>query len=261
MTFTDTQIIEGMAAADYFALDAVSRSDLAQVVKNPHRFKHWKATNHSTAAMQLGSLVHSLVLTPEQFVAEYLVSEEDSRRTKAWKADTEQAAIEGRECVLRSDVAEALAIEDAANSEFKSLFASARKEVVITGTHAATGMKVKARLDLLGDAFAADLKTTKDASSDGFARSIGAFRYDIQAAFYGDMAAAALGLDVCPFWFACVETEPPYLPALWDLTDAWVENGRSSYESALETYAIYQAKGWPTSYGRGTLSPKPWMIG
>jgi len=42
---------------------------------------------------------------------------------------------------------------------------------------------------------------------------------------------------------------------------AWVENGRSTNEAALETYAIYQAKGWPTSYGRGTLTPKPWVIG
>jgi hypothetical protein len=277
MTFTDTRILEGLTAAAYFAIDAVSRSDLAQVLKNPHHFKHWKATNETTPAMKLGTMVHELVLEGLKPlrgacvvpVADCLTKKGEPSKTpktsEIWKARAARAEKLGDDIYLDTEAAtiraEVQAIADAATAEHGGLFASARKEVVITATHAATGMKVKARLDLLGDAFAADLKTTKDASSEAFASSVGKFRYDLQAAFYGDLGAAALGLDACPFWFACVESEAPYTPGLWDLSDVWIENGRNSYEQALETYAIYEAKGWPTSYGRGTLEPKPWMIG
>jgi hypothetical protein len=122
-------------------------------------------------------------------------------------------------------------------------------------------VRIKARLDILQDKFVADLKTTKDASEAGFAKSVGNFRYDIQAAFYGDVAGALAGVEHLPFLFACVETEAPYLTAEWDLTEDWIENGRASYEWALQLYKQYEAEGYPTTLGKGTLTPKPWQLG
>jgi exodeoxyribonuclease VIII len=260
--FTDIEVIYDMPAADYFARPEVSRSELVDILKSPAKYQHKKANpTPPTPAMQTGSLIHVVTLTPGDFEKEYLVSDETSRRTKAWKADVEQAAIEGKECILRSDLKVALAIGATATDAFAHAFEGAMPEVVIIATHAETRVRIKARLDILQDKFVADLKTTKDASEAGFAKSVGNFRYDIQAAFYGDVAGALAGVEHLPFLFACVETEAPYLTAEWDLTEDWIENGRASYEWALQLYKQYEAEGYPTTLGKGTLTPKPWQLG
>lgn len=260
--FTDIEVVYGMPAKDYFARPEVSRSDLVSLLKAPAKFPHRRANPMpTTPAMQLGSIVHAKVLTPDEFDNEFLVSYESSRRTKAWKADVERAAIEGKECLLASDLTEADATADAARAAFPHLLDACEKEVAIFATHADSGVRVKARLDLLHDSYVADLKTTKDASEDSVVRSVGNFRYDIQAAFYGDLGGAVAGLEHLPFLFACVETEAPYMTAEWDLSEEWVENGRADYERALELYKKYEAEGYPKTLGKGTLEPKPWQLG
>jgi len=267
--FTDIEAIYDMPAADYFARQEVSRSELVDVLKAPAKFPHKRANPITpTPAMQFGSLVHALMLTPDQFDAEFLVSQESSRRTKAWKADVERAAIEGRECILQSDKDKAQECADAATAAFPKIVDECRKEVAILATHAETGIRVRARLDLLHAGYVADLKTTKDASQESFARSVGNFRYDIQAAFYGDLGGAANGLEHLPFLFACVETEAPYMTAQWDLSEDWIENGRGGtedytkgYVDALRLYKKYEAEGYPTTLGKGTLEPKPFQLG
>ena len=246
-------------AAEYFAHPAVSRSELVQALTNPAKFQHWKANPPSSTSMATGSMVHALVLEPEALADEFHVVDLDSRRGNAWKDAVAEAG--DRTPVLRKDMAETYAIVDACKAEFGSMVDGSQHEVSITATHARTGMDVKCRVDMLGDCWLSDLKTTRDASENGFARSVHAYRYDIQDAMYSDIVAALLGLEVVPFFFACVETSAPFMTGLWDLNEAWRESGRDGYEQAIDDYMYHTANGWPCSYGRGTLTAKPWMIG
>lgn len=259
--FTDVEVILSMPAKEYFARPEISRSELVSLLESPAKFP-WNRAHPITAtpAMQLGSLVHALTLTPREFDAEYLVSEESSRRTKGWKADVDLAEQTGRECVLTRDMGIAEHIAEAAQAAFPAILEACQKEVAIIATHAETGIRVKARLDLLHSEYVADLKTTKAADRSSFQRSVGNFRYDIQAAFYGDIAGALAGLEHLPFLFACVETEEPYMTAEWDLDEDWIEHGRADYERALGLFKKYEAEGYPTTLGKGTLIPKPWQL-
>lgn len=276
--FTDIEVVYGMPAKDYFARPEVSRSDLVSLLKAPAKFPHNRANPATpTEPMIFGSMVHELLLegllplrdacivSPADCLTKKGVPSKTPKNTDVWKNLAVAAEALGKDIYMDY---EAQAITDkvttctsCASVAFPHLLDACEKEVAIFATHADSGVRVKARLDLLHDSYVADLKTTKDASEDSVVRSVGNFRYDIQAAFYGDLGGAVAGLEHLPFLFACVETEAPYMTAEWDLSEEWVENGRADYERALELYKKYEAEGYPKTLGKGTLEPKPWQLG
>lgn len=133
--------------------------------------------------------------------------------------------------------------------------------------------------DIIGD-----LKTTEDASPEGFAKSIANWRYDVQNAYYIDGTRLALEQGKCnppqegkaelsvywtdpvtgvlcrcrpDFWrgypkhfaFIAVEKKPPYAVGVYVLDSEGVEIGRAQYQHDLRVYAECVRTGeWP-GYG------------
>ena len=133
--------------------------------------------------------------------------------------------------------------------------------------------------DIIGD-----LKTTEDASPEGFAKSIANWRYDVQHAYYMDGTRLALEQGKCnppqegkaelsvywtdpvtgvlcrcrpDFWrgypkhfaFIAVEKKPPYAVGVYVLDSEGVEIGRAQYQHDLRVYAECVRSGeWP-GYG------------
>lgn len=133
--------------------------------------------------------------------------------------------------------------------------------------------------DIIGD-----LKTTEDASPEGFAKSIANWRYDVQHAYYMDGTRLALEQGKCnppqegkaelsvywtdpvtgvlcrcrpDFWrgypkhfaFIAVEKKPPYAVGVYVLDSEGVEIGRAQYQHDLRIYAECVRTGvWP-GYG------------
>ena len=90
-----------------------------------------------------------------------------------------------------------------------------------------------------------DLKSTINASPDGFSKSVVNYRYDIQAAFYLDGAAA----NFKPrdgFIFIAVEKEPPYAVGVYNLPDEMLQVAHARYIENLNTYKKAKETGiWP----------------
>ena len=108
-----------------------------------------------------------------------------------------------------------------------------------------TGLQLKARPDWMSGEVIIDLKSCQDASEEGFASTIAKFGYDIQAAFYLDLAGK-LKLGKERFWFICCEKEPPYAVAVHELGPRSIETGRSKYRRYLQTYMECVSTGvWP----------------
>lgn len=94
-----------------------------------------------------------------------------------------------------------------------------------------------------------DLKTTDDASPEGFAKSIANWRYDVQAAFYMDGIEQATGKRPKSFVFIAVEKKPPYGVGVYVLDSDSLELGRAQYQHDLRIYAECLRTGeWP-GYG------------
>lgn len=148
----------------------------------------------------------------------------------------------------------------------------------------ATGELRRVRPDLWRfDGIVADLKTTDDASLEGFARSIVKYGYDMQHPFYLDTLNLALqqaALDTGAggqefdgrtrnhptsakqFVFVAVEKTAPYAVAVYVLDTESVDVGRTKYETALRTYhECRKADAWP-GYGDKvqTISLPQWHL-
>ncbi|WP_228368211.1 PD-(D/E)XK nuclease-like domain-containing protein, partial [Klebsiella pneumoniae] len=136
-----------------------------------------------------------------------------------------------------------------------------------------TGELRRVRPDLWRfDGIVGDVKTTDDASPEGFARSIATWGYDVQHPYYLDTLNLALQQQVdCSvkhptsarqFVFLVVEKKPPHAVAVYVLDAASVDLGRAKYRASLNTYAECKRTGvWP-GYGDKvqTISLPQWYM-
>lgn len=98
-----------------------------------------------------------------------------------------------------------------------------------------------------------DLKTCSDASADGFSRSIAAYGYDVQAAFYQDGIKAVTGRTM-PFYFLAVEKDGPHAAAVYRASDEVIEVGRAKYRGALQLLRWCLDTGrWPAYQPHGEI--------
>jgi exodeoxyribonuclease VIII len=117
------------------------------------------------------------------------------------------------------------------------------------------------------DDIVVDLKTTEDASPEGFAKSIANWSYDTQAAFYRD-GCAAVGRPLRAFVFLAVEKSArvvegkPLGVALYQLDEAGEELGRAKYRQDLAAYAeCKRTNVWPCYSDRlETISLPAWHM-
>ena len=231
---------------------SVTSSRLLLPPSVPAKFKWAREHPHvSTKAMDLGTVVHALGLGtgPEIIELDY-----EDWRTKAAKEQRDAYADEGCLVMLRKDYLEAKAIADAllAHPTAGALLDGIDPEVSMFAVDPEFGIWLRGRADAMTMAYSmptvVDVKTTKDASPAGFAKSVADFGYHRQDPWYRQLWAAILGCDPdeIDFVFAVVETEPPYLVATYRVDAAALDIGREQNRIAREVYADCTESGiWP----------------
>ena len=140
-----------------------SLADLRADLDNPTPFKR-------TPAMELGTLVHSLVLEPDTVSDQYLVTAETDRRRKAYKEAKAVADAEGLTLVTEADMAKARAMATAVelNEEWAMLKQKAGEELETECGMAVNdpllgGLRYKGKFDaLFGGELMVDVKTTTE---------------------------------------------------------------------------------------------------
>jgi hypothetical protein len=194
-----------------------------------------------TAAMRFGSLVHCVVLEPDETSKRYGVC--GPRNTKAGKEQAEQMASAGIEAVTASDMLTANCMADAVRQHpyAAALLVDGKAEQSFWWTDTATGMRCKCRPDWYYGSTVVDIKTTTDASPQAFARSVATFAYHVQAAHY---LAGLHGAE--RFVFVAVEKTYPHAVAVYELDADALALGRTTRDNALDVIAGCQAAGvWP----------------
>lgn len=187
-----------------------------------------------TDAMQFGILLHMAVLEPERFASQVVVAPKVDRRTKAGKADWESFVAEsnGKHVADAEDLdrIRAMTAEIYTNPIAAWLLRlGGVREVSMRWDCRETGLPLKCRLDFLSnresDGFiVVDLKTTRNASPEAFAKSCFSFGYHRQAAHYTEGVRLLIG-ELPRFVFVAVGTEPPHEVAVYELDDAAIDLG------------------------------------
>lgn len=237
-----------------------SNSALKQIAKTPAHYLAWVNGSETTPtdAMVFGRLLHLYVLELPVFLQSVAVEPAfgDCRKTEN-KARRDAWRLEHADCEIISaedmDLCKAMGDSIHKHPVASRLIEQCQREVTAFWTDRDIGILCKGRLDGFprSQRIIADVKTTKDASEDGFAASIANLDYDVQAAFYCDGVETITG-KAPRFVFVAVEKEPPYLVATYTLDDISIQRGRDIYRERLETLArCIESQDFP-GYGTAT---------
>jgi exodeoxyribonuclease VIII len=264
-----------MENAEYHALTSViSKSHLDLVARSPlHYWARYvdpkRVEPEPTAAMLLGTAVHTLVLETDQFAERYVAAPEGiDRRYKAGKelfAEWEAQAA-GRTVLTKADADLIQAMGRAVHGHPAAAYLlglPGKAETTHMWTDEATGLECKCRPDWLVDdgSMIVDLKTTEDASPTGFAKSIANFRYHVQASWYLDGLERATGRRPEQFIFICVEKKAPHAVAVYAADAEMVAAGQvTAARDMLLLAECRDADYWPAYSDQiETISLPPWM--
>jgi hypothetical protein len=229
-------MIQQIPFDEYLKHPAISRSKLNDLLKSKWHYENDYIK--PSPEMALGSYIHEKILTPELDTFE--VIPKIDRRTKVGKeqyeAFTTNLAASGKQPIeIEQAERAAEAICNVKTNEIcKGIIDMAEWKEATVIAHE-DGFDFKARFDLLSveNSFIADIKTTRDASADGFKKSLANFNYHLQAAFYLDIANLALGTNIKDFFIIAVETSEPFGVAVYRLHEDAVESGRALLAKAI----------------------------
>ncbi len=247
---------------DYHSSMGVSRSALMEFKRSPFHYWHKHLSgnhdnSHSTSAMDLGNLIHTMVLESHKFDEEFVIRPDLDRRTNAGKFAYNQftSTLAGRTPIVAEQLAQATCIKQAVedNEIASSLLADCLIEKSIYFTHVNTGIQCKVRPDAWSGSIVIDLKTTQDASYRNFQSSAFKYGYFLQAGMIY-RALQSLDIQMEKFVILAVEKDTPYATALYVLDDEAIDFGCNQFDTLMQTYAqCLELDKWP-GYGIQSLS-------
>ena len=201
--------------------DHIGSSTLAHMLKSPAHFFHsWTNESEPSDAMERGTFIHKVIL--EQDIEKYAARPvKDGRlvasNTKDYKAWEE--SLGGKTPIHPDLLNEASDILGSAceHKQFMNFHEVSRCEQSFYGTCSRTGLKIKARCDLITE----DLSTIIDVKSCAdifkFEKQIFNLGYDVRLAHYARVIEAQTGKLPLNLMFFAIESSAPYASRLFML--------------------------------------------
>ena len=229
---------------EYRKRDGVSSSDLKKMMKSMAHYKYYKENpeDSDTPAFLFGRAYHKLMLEPDDFETEFIVSPKFDKRTKEGKAAYEDFLVkaEGKDVIDEETYQKLLEMKEALYATpFVKFFIKGEHEKSFFWKDAETGIECKCRPDSYGmvkdNNVCVDLKTTTNAETDAFMRDAVKFGYDIQAYHYCEGLKATYGKDF-KFLFIAQEKTAPYLVNVLEADDYFMRSGKELRKTLLEKY-------------------------
>lgn len=217
-----------------------------------------------TNALRFGRAVHSWVLGLPDFEQYFVVApyeEFNKNPGKKWHTGWKERVESGEErrTLVRPSQLDAIKTMAGTLKDhplLRNVFTDGAPERSIVYKDAETGIWIKTRPDWLPNAsqFVPDLKTTKSAKPDDFARdALTKFNYHQSAALAIDGLRTVLGWKNPTYYFVAQEKEPPYVVMPFVIRDADIEWGAMLNRRALRKLAdALSADKWP-AYADGAV--------
>jgi hypothetical protein len=239
----------------------ISRSMLMVFRQSPFHF--WKRyiknggqqETKSSAAMELGSIVHTCVLEPSEFHKRYIVEPKVNKQSTAGKAKwAEHLANAGDRIVIDSETYEKAYLMSTAvleDTECRGFLTGAQIEKTIYWYDPDTGILCKCRPDALylNDTvnYVFDLKTAKNASARAFKYDMEEYGYHIQAGMISEACKHVINSDMQDFVYGVVESVEPYAVVNYPLNPRSLEKGRELFKASLRNYKeCLESDKWPS---------------
>ncbi len=269
-----------MDARDYHLVKAISQSPLKKMALSPAHYK-WSIENKTdpTSIMELGTLVHCLVLEPQAFNNLFIVMPDNRQKRGKWWEEEFFPGVKGRVIIKESKLLLAKQMAHAfLSSPMGSRLLNGHKEKSFFWRN--FNFYCKGRPDIVHftAGMLVDLKTVAlgFASLDSFLAHAVKQGWHIQAAWYLDGIGMALdqmlekGIKlpfdfVRPrsFVFAAIERKGPFGIGFYEIPPTLIDEGRKIYQRAMgQLTACLESDQWPC-YSDEIMVPeeKAWMFG
>lgn len=241
-----------MSMEDYHQLPGANVSRLKMMRDKSPAHVLWERAHPTpqTEAQLIGSLAHEAVLQPSLFASRYIRGPEGDGRKKdvreAWaQLESEQPDM----AILKpGHFDQAMSMRRAVEGHriaCRLLEGQAEQSAIWKDPE--TGVLCKGRFDLLSSRTPTivDLKSTKDASAENFARDIWNYRWHMQGAHYLT-GAQELGFVAEHFIIVAVEKAPPHCIAVFDLEADVLALAAEQLQPLYRMWAKCEAEGiWP----------------
>lgn len=238
----------------YDELAGINWSLLRNMRRSPLHY-HYAETHQrpDSDTFRRGRLVHTLVLEPSRFEHDYAVFS-GRRAGKIWEAFKAENA--GRTIVKPAMVEAAQAMAAAVLAVWTP---DEQREVTLTWTDQATGLRCKGRMDAVSPTHVTELKTTRSVAADFMSRQMHGLDYNCQLAHYRNGVRALTGRDVA-CRIVAVEAEPPHDAAVFEVDEEAMIGGEIEVAKFLALVVEHRASGvWPGRYaGPQVLSLPGW---
>jgi len=229
---------------------------LADKRKTPAHYLAWvqSGDDEETKALAFGRALHCAVLEPDVFAATYVEPVEHpyrrpssiQRNAKKPSAQTLEAiaywdawdaANVGKTEITFADKQMLIGMADAVRRDPYAgpLFQDGQAEATVVWNDPREALLCKARMDYYQAhrRVVVDLKSTEDASDEGFSLSVARYGYHLQHAHYAS-AFHAMDIPLRAFLFVAVEKEPPYCVAVHMLDAEAEARGIELRERAMD---------------------------
>jgi hypothetical protein len=239
-----TQIEYNLPDYDYHDKEIfphISSSDVKTVLSKS--LLHWAGQERKESiAFDIGKAVHAMILEPEK---DLVVRGPEDRRGSKWKDAKAKAEKDGKVLLTEKDFDTCMAMATNAfmhcdflkETVYSPQFVA---EASIFTTCSKTGVDVKVRPDGLimpstegGAPYIIDVKTTTDASPEGFHKEIRRYNYDVQIAFYLHAMQEA-GLPCKTMYLIAVEKNAPYVTTVHELSELHLKHAEKRMLATLE---------------------------
>ena len=232
--------------------DFIGSSSLRKYKESPLHFL--ADLPKKTDALDFGIMYHCYVLEPEEFKRLYHVYDPNDR---PFPQNTFQKK-ENKEWLQKLESDHPYLVNNAEIEVLKlmknRLFSSnyvrhlfKKGEAEMSHYTEINGVKVKVRTDWKSDKYLIDLKTTRNASKNGFVRNALEYEYYIQAAYYLDIVES-IDQKSRQFLFIAQEKHYPYAVNIFRASAQFLAIGRYEYEILLEQHKYCLENGYYKGY-------------
>jgi len=237
-------IYSGVTNADYHKDPALGSTSLKTLAtRTPAHYRHDLTHPKSSAAFDLGTAAHSLIL--EQDESGVVVIDVEAKRGKAWTEPADAATAAGKIALTSKEWEQVRRMRDAVMSQAIAHAAFTGHKAEHSVFWEEDGLLLKCRPDAWQEGALIDLKTARSADPNDFGKTAHEFGYHQSAAHYIDGVKAATGEEL-PFHFVLVEKTEPYLVSVVELDWEAIDLGRALNDRAKRIYRECAESGnWP----------------
>ena len=216
----------------YLGSNALSSSSAKKLLQSPKAYLKSLNVNSNAQPLRDGRLIHTQVLEPKKYKQLNFI-DVSSKRVKKW---TEAVELHGsadtytlKEKYINRKIANAFLNNDACTSYMQNT------EFEVPGIATVDDIPFRAKADILGDDFVADLKTTNDGvaelgnSKNQFEYTIRKYSYEMQAYLYTQM------FNKPDFYWLVIDKTTTDI-GIFKASRETLERGKAQLDQALSLY-------------------------